>query len=456
MTVLLLCILLLCLLIFSFCIFNKDIFSPSVLFSFSYFLSGLCCLVNAEKWGVKLNPTTIFIIIISLMFFIIGELFVRVLINKKSNINREFKIKFIKRYGFLIISIGVDLIITYLLFKEVQRVAYISYKEWGNLIYNFKTNLSNGYEINVYVNQLLKLSKAFAYVFLYIFVNNLFAKNKKKKDITFNFLNLIPFIIVSLQSILKGVRIQIIAMIFAFAFFLYIFAQIKHQWRYKIKIKTIIFVAITGIFACVVFYNSKEVVGRLQDDQGTFGYVTTYLGGPIALLNIYIEKGIVDNNVIETMGGLVSSLQKIGLFSGYTINEIREYRMSMTGYSLGNVYGAIRDYYHDLGMFGVILWSLFDSVIVNVIYIKIKQNSKNNIHKPTLLIVYSTLVYAVFFLPFSDFLTAKLAFGSIVEIFILVIVSHIILNKMRLTSYKPGVIGVNNTHKSRARLNGFK
>lgn len=399
-------------------LFNKDFFSPSVLFCLSYFVATLCCIYNANAWGVDLDSRTMFLIIISLISFILGEALVRKTIRPKNKSGSIIQPTFIKISHFkLMLVLGLNIVLTVLLYEEIVRIANLNFSSWGNLIYNFKTNSNSleGAEVSGVVTQGLKVSKALGYVFLYVFINNLFS-SKEKKYKNQNILYLLPIAFVVIQSLLKGVRIAVITIVFAAVFLTYIFMLIRKNWNWNIRMKHIITTGVIMILICTLFYQSKDIVGRLQDDMGTIKYVTTYLGGNIELFNLYIKYGINESgNVVETMGGAVSSLQKVGLFQDVITNQVREYRNTTTGITIGNVYGAIRDYYHDFGFIGVPICFFLLSIFVNILYCNILKRKGDNLKSPILLIIYSTFVYAIYFLTFADFITAKLAIGVLIE-----------------------------------------
>lgn len=411
----------------------KDIFSPSFLFSISYTVSIICCALNAERWGVELNIKTIAAIMLALCAFSLGELTARGIYKNRTRLSEADHRLVVSSIpvAIIIIIIIFDIIITYLLYQDILKIANLNYQEWGNLTYNFKTNQGDGEAaLSPIVNYGTKLSKAFAYCTLYVVINSIINNNTKSiKTIILYILYAIPVLFIVVQSLMKGVRIQIIALVFSAIFLYYVCMQQKKGWGISIRLSNIIKIIIVTITVSFLFYQSKELVGRQQSDMSGLAYVTTYLGGPIELLNLYMINGVSGSKglVIETMGGLVSSLQKIGLFPGITVNAVREYRNSATGIPIGNVYGAIRDYYHDFGFFGIFIFCMLISMIIYLMYQYIKYG-KNKNSCIELTIVYSSFVYAIFFLTFSDFLTAKLSLGSLIEISFIIIITKILLH----------------------------
>lgn len=409
---------------------GEDAFAPSVLLSLSYVVAIFCCLYNAHLWGFRLELMTAILIIGMVTVFAVGVSLAKALPMKVNHSERR-QIEEIQLKSVVVLSlIGIEILVTYLLYRDIIRIANMSYANWGNLTYNFKTNSNNieGASISSVTTYGIKLCKAIAFVTMYIFINNCFSSHFHWKSILKNIPYLIPVGIVIYQSLMKGVRIQIISMIFAFLFIYYFFIQIRSNWKWHIKVIFAIRLLILVVAVSVLFYQSKELVGRLQDNVGLLNYVTTYLGGCIALLNLFVRDGVVEgDHSVETMGGFISSIQKLGLFKKAEIHEVREYRNSDTGFPLGNVYGAIRDYYHDFGFWGAMLMTFIVAFVIGLIYHIIRRRGNYNLVDPSLVIVYATLVYAIFFLTFSDFLTAKLSLGAIIEIIFTVVCSKLLI-----------------------------
>ncbi len=422
--------------VYVFC--GMDIFSPATLFSLSYFCSAVCCLYHAYEWGTDLSLTTMLLILLAVASFWCGELFVKRLgmkdtfIKKCKSGNKIERVYIDVRPICFIFIFVIEIAITALLYHEIVRIANLNFASWGNLIYNYKTNSNNieGASFSPILTIGLKLSKAVSYVFGYIFINNIFYK-KTKGNIAKNIFYLMPFLFAACQSLLKGVRVAVLTQVLSLLFFWYLNMQIEYDWNWHIKFRHVVKISLSILILCILFYSSKGLVGRIQDDTGVISYVTTYLGGPIQLLDLFVRNPINSSNVIETMGGVINSLKKIGLFKSVEIHAIREYRNTVTGMSIGNVYGAVRDYYHDFGYIGVLIFFFFDSILVNSMFYKIKQRKDLNIKKPILSIVYSTFIYAIIFLTFSDFLTAKLAFGELMDFILIAIVADCILHPER-------------------------
>ena len=76
-------LILLFLIIFTFLIFKHNVFSPTMMLIFGYFLSSFFYLINYEKWGVDISLNTIYIIVLSILIFLIIEVFTMNIIGHK-------------------------------------------------------------------------------------------------------------------------------------------------------------------------------------------------------------------------------------------------------------------------------------------------------------------------------------------------------------------------------------
>ncbi|MTV44646.1 oligosaccharide repeat unit polymerase, partial [Streptococcus pneumoniae] len=84
-------------------------------------------------------------------------------------------------------------------------------------------------------------------------------------------------------------------------------------------------------------------------------YITRYMGGSIQLFDLFVIDPIRRNKELgaETFSGIYEMLAKLG-FDNNIIKGL-EWRVSPNYYSLGNVYTAIRRYYSDFGVIGIVI-----------------------------------------------------------------------------------------------------
>ncbi len=405
--------------LFSYYVLDRDIMTPSFLLLGGYLVSFLSTLYNYRDWGIEIGFKVFSIFFIGMISFFFGEILVQ-----KIHINIRYS-KFddcipyirIERWKY-ILSVIVGIIILFLTYREVVRIASLNFVSWGNLAYNYKTNVANsdleGASLSTLVQQANKITKGFAYVYLFVFINNMFSGVKTKR----NLLNLILPVIFALQCLLKGGRFPVIALFIA-AFFLYYFFWKKTRgWNRSIEIKTILKIAGIIVLIVAAFWFSREIVGRLTKDNDMLGYVTRYFGGPAALMELYLEDiSTIHDEAREVFAGLLTSFNKLGITS-VSVRSYHEFR-GVNGSNIGNAYSAMRNYFHDYGYLGVAVMNFLLAIIFGNAYYRIRLLNKYNSQLIFNVMLYSSFAYTILFQFFTDYFFARLSVGLLIEILIL-------------------------------------
>lgn len=307
-----------------------------------------------------------------------------------------------------------------IVYREVVRIANLNFASWGNLAYNFKANSMNadleGAGLSSFVQQINKITKGFAYAFLFVFVNNIFAQKTKTERIA-NFANLIPGVLFSAQCILKGGRFPVVAFIIGAFFLYYYFWRRTKGWGKVIPVKYIVRIVLIIAGVIAAFWFSKELVGRLSKDNDLMGYVTRYFGGGPVLFELYLkDSSMLHDAPNETFAGLISSLNKFGFnLTGRAYHEFR----AASGITIGNAYSALRNYYHDYSIFGVILFNYILTFVFSIKYYDLKYCSDITYKKAFSLTLYASFIYTVFFQFFTDYFFARLSVGLFIEVIVL-------------------------------------
>lgn len=401
--------------------FKKDFASPSFLMYIGYFIAAVAATYNIVAWNIDISNQLIAIFLTGWFSFFLGELFVREVLYKEkrrggfisyNNNLREIKVEKVKVF----IIILIDMIITLLLYREVVRIASIGGASSESMMYNYKANLFET-GMSGLVTQTTKFTKGAAYVFLFVFVNNIIAQDKiNKKYMLRNVLYLIPGIIYCVQCFLRGGRYTVIAYIIAVVFEVYFFMQYKNNWKYTVPLKIIVRMMGIVFVIFIGFWLVKEMVGR-SSEASFLEYITRYIGGPYELFSLYLNDPPSASN--ETFAGILTSLNKLGLTDA-SIRAYHEFRFSTTNVLLGNVYTAFRTYYNDYGVVGVGLLSFLLSLIFNVAYHKLRRGDIYRYKFQNIL--YSSLLYCIVFNFFVDYFYARLSLGYLIEIFIMYII----------------------------------
>ena len=400
---------------------GKDVMSPTFLLVAGYLLSFVSTLYNIKDWKVSIGFLTMTVFLLGMLSFFVGEYVVKRRTATARSQSMPIEIEYIDidkwKYVVVVVSCTVILVLTY---REVVRIANLNFASWGNLAYNFKANSMNadleGAGLSSFVQQINKITKGFAYAFLFVFVNNIFAQKTKTERIA-NFANLIPGVLFSAQCILKGGRFPVVAFIIGAFFLYYYFWRRTKGWGKVIPVKYIVRIVLIIAGVIAAFWFSKELVGRLSKDNDLMGYVTRYFGGGPVLFELYLkDSSMLHDAPNETFAGLISSLNKFGFnLTGRAYHEFR----AASGITIGNAYSALRNYYHDYSIFGVILFNYILAFVFSIKYYDLKYCSDITYKKAFSLTLYASFIYTVFFQFFTDYFFARLSVGLFIEVIVL-------------------------------------
>ena len=413
-------------LILNYLVSGYDLLSPSVLYIGGFFIAIFAASLNIDTWGIELHFKTVVVLLLGLIGFICGEGFARKTVrhgykNLKKNYYRINPL-------FMIIIICIDIVLTYMLYKEIIRLSAFAHDYYKNIgvMTAFKSALGEGYQLNEMVEQLLKISTSMAYICTFVIINNtVIEKRIRLKDNLLYFLVIFIFII---QSFLKGGRGGLILYVFYITFIVYFYAKSNRNWSRLVSDKFLKRVGLIFILLIVGFYYSKTLVGR-SSTESIFDYTTRYFGGSIALLDLYMEKPMsATNNIIgETFPGLCQSLIKLG-FSMEPTSINLEFRYANTGVMLGNIYTQLRRAFNDFGYIGVFFMPFILSVFFHRWYQKLKLIKSFSTKDLCSFILYATLVGSLSMQAMEDQLfTSKISIGYIIQVIILFVCIRITL-----------------------------
>lgn len=184
-------------------------------------MSALFALLNANNWGTKISIKLVFVLCVGWMSFLGGELFVKKLMyHNRWQCNEEHELKEIRFQPMMLcFIIFINLLITFMLYREVSSIAHIGGGNSG-IIASYKQN-SLDYSLSGTVTQAMKITKAYAFICGCIFCNNICAYQQTRKKMFKQIWLLIPGVIYCTQCIMKGGRFNVIAFIIAILFYLY-------------------------------------------------------------------------------------------------------------------------------------------------------------------------------------------------------------------------------------------
>ena len=198
--------------------------------------------------------------------------------------------------------------------------------------------------------------------------------------------------------------------------------------RINTKNITKVFLLIVAIVLC--FSKTRTLVGRTNDDDFV-SYVSSYFGGSIELLDLYLRDPIENDGIFgkESFYALNSALAKFGIMPKYRMHL--EFRSS-NGIIIGNVYTAFRCFYHDFGIIGVIALQALLAIIWTYWYKRIMKQ-ENLLKFNSSFIFYCMFVNCLFFNSYRDnFLSSTLSVATITMILYFAIIKRVLIKEYKL------------------------
>lgn len=229
---------------------------------------------------------------------------------------------------------------------------------------------------------------------------------------------MLPVLLFSVQALLTGGRFNILILICAAMVIINVLWHRKNGWHRTVGIKFLFKATIAIILVFVGFYLLKAAVGRTNKSD-LITYITTYVGGSIQLLDMYLQDPIAPSEIWgkETFYALNIFLRKAGIFDFEPYIQHLEFRYP-NSVSIGNVYTAYRRYIYDFGYFGMIVLQSLFALIYGVFYKRIKSKiSRNQIDFS--LLAYSMVVVTVFLHAINDYFFSNVISINYIIVFIL-------------------------------------
>ena len=405
---------------------ENDLMHPAVLICGSYFLCICAAIYNLDYWGVEYHAFTVFIILVALSCISFISIFlVRCFSNKtySLDIQKEYspemsiEIDHFIYIIFLMLSIGTT--IWYL---------YIAIKEGGSgsitdILSGFRMASSYGmdeeFSMPFLLNQLIKFNKVLAYFMTLVFINNFIVIGKRQYKL------LIFAVFFILQSVIGGNRQYVLYMVIECVIASYIMVKRYRTWRTSNNIKYVKIIGKAFIALIVFFVFAGNLLGRSTLILDPLRAITTYIGGAVALLELFLQNPSISASTLwgeETFSSIYKTIM-----SGQTGTRHLEFR-SNNGIVIGNIYGALRKYYHDFNVVGTIILCILFGLIFSLLYKYWIKNER--IYRPLSfrLCVYTLIMHCTIYFPLDDlFYSGVLSTNYLTQFILLWLVYYFIV-----------------------------
>lgn len=404
-------------------IFNHyDIMSPSCIFCAMFTITAILSCYMAYDNGINsFSGLTLFVLLTGVLAFCLGDWAVKYKI--KNNYSQLTRIDISILKIFLIILF--DVFIVYWTQNEISRIVKSSGYTGASIMtyYRYLSSYSTYEEsINGTLNQLSKICTTSAYVFGFVFVNNvIILKNKSIKD----YLLLAPIVLSVYITLLSGGRSGLIGYIVSMVFIAFTLMSINNNWIHKDNAKLLFKLIIVFIVSLVAFYFTSIIVGRnnVTSEHTILNYFVKYFGESIYNFDCYITNPPSCNKYFgqETLSGIYGALRKLGLTDINYIIHL-EFRTLPNGTSSGNVYTFFRRLIQDYGIVLMYVFTFIISLIYSYVY-KRKIVGKPFCRKTVInMLVYSYFLRLIFMSSFDQTIFVYLSLGAIIYTIVLYVV----------------------------------
>lgn len=425
MTIIILFVLLILLLLMSLAIFN-DIFSPASIVCESFILAYICACYSShsEHWLFDISIETLLIIFIGLLSFIVGSFFAKSSKVRKTEIE-SIELEYIdmsKTKLLVVIFVQMCILIVFLYYYKAM-MGQLSGMLWSDMLrmYRFIAAYGEGMDTPIpgWVSHLTKIARANAYVALYVLMHNIaiqgIMKTKKlsKKWPLCLIIGLyIPY------SILQAARFELLVLITMGIIIWYTYyseySEAVHKKQRNIR-RSFYKIVVLLILVMIGFSSIGTLVGRLEA-VGILSEATNYFGRTIQALDNCVIAPFVTTSFSEkeSLYALIKFFSQLGLVSE---NQGKFYLSftSLNGYSLGNTYTALRRYFVDYNIFGVVLFPTIMGYVFTKLYRICRRPKAGSIDYSFL--CYSSVIYCAFLYSYEEFFWSTVISVNYVLIF---------------------------------------
>lgn len=352
---------------------KKSVISPSFLYCLSFLFASIFALLNEKNWLLALNIKTFWVIVISILEFVVVCTIIQYVL-RNLNINNSISINYIYTYStekgktkFLLIElIQIIFIVTNIIvIKKITGQSNLS--NAVNLL-NYSTNgfISTNISIPTYAKLMLTFNQYVSILGEYLFIRE-WLINKK-----FSFYLLVEIFIGISSSMLTGSRGAAIMLMVTFVVFLFMTLPESYKNNNK-KITKYIFGVLIGVIAVLYLLQwSATLVGRNVEAFKPFEYISIYVGAEIKNLDNFItlNKLPIAQDIWgkQTFYSIINfAIKHLGLgYESYNLSLPYQY---VNGYNLGNVYTTLYPWLYDFGYQGVVWLTLIMAVVSEIIFI---------------------------------------------------------------------------------------
>lgn len=432
----LLLILLLALLMISYIIFNREVLCPPVILVAIFFICAVFGLFRYSDWALgEFSGQSVGLIITGLSSFIFFSFITyKTTFRRKScHIygkidNQRIEVGTLMIFVMLLIGLLADYL--FLRFMKTVTASFgVGEDGFTSLVlsyYQIKSYHPDSAALTGIVRVFSILANLNAVIALYVFLYNIIMKKFKMRDLTLMAIVMLWII----HSLFNSSRGEMMLLLAEAAYLLYFFWNIYYGWRDSVNAKIVLWGIRAFVIMITVFLILTVALGR-RDSWGNLDvtkYLSVYVSGGIRnfdmFVNNYIHSDIFGKETFYSINRFLYNRFGIGEF--YT--NVLEF-VDVNGVRNGNTYTALRRFYADFGIAGVIILPGSLGLFFTSLFKSIKKECKTGVISFRL-ILYSYLCSELFFFPIEErFFTNDFSVSGIVKLIILYFLFKFIVEK---------------------------
>lgn len=428
-------------LMFGYLITHADIFSPFCVFCEMFLIAEFLCLFFARMYKVEIHLNTILVIALGMIAFgIVSAFFYMKRVDVRNygeqHSRNYISINYLIQLVFLILEFLVVFYHTKYIKDVVAAFGYstssifdIAGKYHVITLFNYNNFIEKAVSASFIYRHGIVWITAYAYVLLYILINNLAVK-KKIEIIQIIYLGIYAF-----DQMLSGGRTALFRMITA----ILIITVICFGLNKRRNFTKLLFKIVGIIFGIILLLIGINMLLNRTGENSTLNLILesiyVYIGAPIQNLDTYLQG---TRHTPELWGSQVFRNIYTYLGGKYGISQYL-YQLDLpflkhNGLNTGNVYTTFYQFYYDFGYDGIVPLMAIIALYFSCAYRKIYNN------KPFTIIIYAYLFNDLIMLIFSDrFYETVASIGFVKHLLVTFILYKVLIDKGVALEYRHGI-----------------
>lgn len=380
---------------------KSDLLAPACIACFASLMCSAASIYDCWVWNYTLGIAEVAYFTVGLLCFVIPASAVN---SNRDEGHEGMMPSIVIPRALTIIVIVFGVVSSFLYVRAILQIAG-GVGDWSQTMQAYRNNVAYGDaddQIPSSVSRLFKLFMAFAYVYLFVFMNDLAGTGKPR------LFYLVPGIMYCVVSLVQASRGQIIAFMFAGVLMYWVLRKRYTGRTAKVPFSRVVLVILAVVAGLALFAMANTLVGRTTA-KTPLDSVMTYVGGSVVGLDMYLANpgAATSPSYIfgaETFRGLYSFIGRTFNIPEYNYTFQLEYRFAGR-INVGNLYTAYRYYLHDFGIAGMVILTATQGFFFGAFYRHLAQgHSKGTVWLIWETITFSYLALSVAYLPIADYL----------------------------------------------------